>query len=880
MKDTLVGATSDHAYGLLYEMRLMSADTSTVPDRMEIFDPVSSYMGEIEFENDELHYPIGIMDYKYNSIDVSSNLVNGSIYLQDSAYHKSSQPLVVTERKTALISPLFDYFDSEQMALVFKKEFFLSNYRTVDEIKSISLTFNNITRRLSFGETYYFEPAASESQLFYVEIMYSDSTVLRSHFTLHTPEINLKSKDEAKGNSFAECTKDGVITIDGNKLKWCMIPRCGYNGRIFKPYILLTGYRPPMFGQSFRKTWKIYNDNHQSLLNSLRDNNYDIFLVKFNLSAKPYEHGMVESAALLEQFIRYLNTEKGSGSGQENIIQGSSMSSDIARLTLLTMEKKHFEIPDYPHHHTRLNIAYDGNFYGANLPLGYQCQIFSAFKYPSFFSPFSAIQKLTLGVFLFATMNQKAVRELLMYHAQAVDEYIFSSPNEIYSSVTPTHHWRRQGFYNQLAAVNSPNSPYFFPMPLHTRNIAISLGKISGKNSDGDGRFNNAGEYWRNVNLGLWQFKIGTAKYMPAGQTFQIFKRKKFGIPMVKHELNVTQMQEIDNASGSYLDKFGNIISVANWTYFPLLNIFDGKDYFSHKSVITALGINKNLWPANGSLTLNMKDLKLMFNQLGQNYNNLNLQSDHYGYPNLGRPNDHFQVTPFEAIYVDNQINPHIDLEKDDADDLYALNNFILNEVEPWYLGLQNTHVGSQARPDYIYRSYRRAKHRIVVGHLVTPTTDPGDYVVEANGELTLKAGDEIDLQPGVHFKAGSTVHIVPEYEVCSNSAKSGSSGNAGNEKETNAAVPNLASRTEEEPEVERGFAVYPNPASGIVKIEAKQGESMDAVLVFSLRGEKCLESNPNTSSTELNIEELKQGVYLVQIHSGDKIFMYKLIID
>ena len=44
---------------------------------------------------------------------------------------------------------------------------------------------------------------------------------------------------------------------------------------------------------------------------------------------------------------------------------------------------------------------------------------------------------------------------------------------------------------------------------------------------------------------------------------------------------------------------------------------------------------------------------------------------------------------------------------------------------------------------------------------------DKGDYVVEANANLTLKAGDEILLKPGVHFKAGSNVYIVPEYQVC-----------------------------------------------------------------------------------------------------------------
>ncbi len=95
------------------------------------------------------------------------------------------------------------------------------------------------------------------------------------------------------------------------------------------------------------------------------------------------------------------------------------------------------------------------------------------------------------------------------------------------------------------------------------------------------------------------------------------------------------------------------------------------------------------------------------------------------------------------------------------------MNNFILNEVEPWYLGLQNQHLGAQARANYKYISYRRAKYRIVVGKNVTPTTDPGDYVVEANAELTLKAGEEIHLQSGVHFKAGATFHAKMEFPYC-----------------------------------------------------------------------------------------------------------------
>ncbi len=875
MKDTTLGANSDHVYTMLYELKLMSSDTVTVPDRLTVFDAVYSYMGKIEFDDEQYHYPIGIMDYKFNVLDEEASIANGSIYLQDSAYHLASNNLVLTEKNATLIAPLFDNYDSEVMAVVFKKEFFLSNYRSVDDISSIFLRHNLSASYLTFDQTYYFTPDTTENQTFYVEITYTDNTILKTFFTIHTP-FSAQKKNESKSSSFAGCTQEGEIDIDDNKLKWCLVSRCGYNGRIFKPYILITGYRPPIFGQSFEKTWQIYNDEHHSLLNSLRDNNYDVFLVKFNIHVKPYKHGMAESAVLLEKFIIWVNTMKGAYSGQENVIQGNSMGSDIARLTLLTMEKKHFENPAYPHHHTRLNISYDGNFYGANIPLGYQAQIISAFKYPAFFNIFTYLQKATLGVFLYATLNQKTVKELLMYHVNAINEPIFVYPHENHSYVTPTHHWRRQGYYDMLATVDNPNSPYFFPMPLYTRNIAISLGHISENNSQNHLGFNLAGEYWKNINLGLWQFKIGTAKYMPSGQTFQLFKRKKAGLfGGVKHEVHVSQMQEIDNASGSYLDGLGNIISVANWTYFSLINLFDGKDYFSHKSVLTALGINKNLWPSDGSHTLNMQSLGLMYNKFDIANNP---PSNHYGYPNLGRPNDHFQVTPFEAIYIDNEIDPHIKLKDATPWFVDSLNNFILNEVEPWYLGLQNQHLGAQARANYKYIAYRRAKYRIVVGKKVTPTTDPGDYVVEANAELTLKAGEEIHLKPGVHFKAGSSVHLVPEYDAC-NDAKSALTNHSDDENNSKTAV----DLREKEPieKIEKGFDLYPNPASQTLTIAAKNKTAFDGFAIIDLQGKKCLEQYLEISeSLNIDVSMLKKGIYIVAIQSGKEILHYKLIME
>lgn len=865
-------ASADYIYGVIREMKTMSIDTSSVPSLMAVYDPVAAYIGEKEFDEENLIYPVGIVDFNFNYLNVDENILNGSLNKSNEVLSSNNNNILFETKSVQLVAPLFDYFESEQMGLIFKQDNYLSNRLTASDVESIELNFNNQTTVISWDEVYYFTPKEDTVQQFFVRVNYTDHSYIENYFVINTPELSLKNVQ--KTHSFPKCTdlkldnKD-EIEIDGNKLKWCWIPGCGSDGRVFKPYLLLTGYRPPIIGQSFNKTWRIYNNEHGSLLQSLRDNNYDILLVKFNIHAKPYEHGMQESAELLIRFIELLNIAKGgANSGQENIIQGSSMSADIANLALLKMEKHHLEDNNYPHHHSRLFIAYDANFFGANLPLAYQYQIYSHFKYhainPIFGNATYYSIKDLLSTFMFATLQQKTVKELLAYHATADDDNIFNLPY-YQLSTTPSHHWRRQSYYDALNAVD--NGVYIFPMPLATRNISISLGKINGTNNqETELSFNDPGEYWRDINLGLWNFRLRASIY--TSDYTELFWRKKLALTWnsiyVNHRVHVKNMREEDMASGSYLDGSGNLMSVADWTYFTLPNIFDGKDYFTHKSVLTALGINPTLWPANGSMTLDMHSLGLMFNNLDIVNNP---QSNYYGYPNLGRPNDHFQITPFEAIYVDNKINPHIILKDDDAVDLAELNGFILNEVEPWYLGLQNTNLGSKARSNYEYFSYRRAAYQIVVGHLVTPTTDPGDYVVEQNGKLVLKSS-EINLKPGVHFKSGSNVHIVPEYEACSNTKMMSNEGGENPEIKSSSLEKAVDATEKNDP-----IRIFPNPPNDKLTIEGMEGEEIQSVLVYNLEGTLLFQSTEKINTLVLETATFQQGLYLLHVTTQNTIF-------
>lgn len=857
------GALADHMYGLLYEQHLMAFDSSQVLDRMQLFEPVSAEMVESEFEYEELYYPIGIFDYRFEFMDEAANLSAGNIIKVGDRYEMTGNSLDLSVRKATLVGPLFDLFDSERMALVFRKKYFLSNYRDSNDVASIKLTHDGQIHQLNWDQLYYFVPLDSAIQTFEVEVIYNDSSKIKCLFSINTPELGLKINTRG---DFPGCLLQGEERINSlpipMKLQWCLIGRCGFNGRVLKPYVLLTGYRPPLFGQPFKKTWKIYSSNHNALLQSLIDNNYDIFLVKFNIHWTPYSQGMVESAELLEKFLLTLNEFKGL-EGQENIIQGSSMSADIARLTLLRMEKKHFEDQTYPHHHTRLFINYDANFYGANIPLAYQYEIYSHFNFPHLVN--TPLIGNFASVFLYATMQQKTVKELLMYHATATDHNVMGTAQYV-RNLEPKMHSARLSYYASLEAVD--NNVHIFPMPIYTRNIAISLGKISNTNDYLNPFFLGAGLYWRDFTIGFTQIKIGTAKYMTNNENFLLFRRKKLLFPPVKHEMNVTNMLEIDNSSGSYLAGTGNIAEVVDIAFFPIQASANPPKLFSHKPVVTALGINPNLWPSDGSMTLNIQNLGLMYNQLNFNPN---IPSDHFGYPNLGRPDDHFQVTPFEAIYVDKRLNPHIILTDDDPTDLNALNDFIRNEVEPWYLGLQNQTVGAQARPNYIYYSYRRAKHEIIVGNLVTPTTDPGDFVVNPNGKLTLKAGDKIVLKPGTTFKKGSLVYIKPEYEQCNNQ-KSAEAYSWEDNDENDGYLNNSLDE-------QRTFLVFPNPASTQFRIQLLHEVLPESIELRNFFGEIIGVFPTESIRNYFDISHLESGIYFVTCNFPDQKETSKLMI-
>jgi len=71
-------------------------------------------------------------------------------------------------------------------------------------------------------------------------------------------------------------------------------------------------------------------------------------------------------------------------------------------------------------------------------------------------------------------------------------------------------------------------------------------------------------------------------------------------------------------------------------------------------------------------------------------------------------------------------------------------------------------------------------------------------------------------------------------------------------------------------------FSIYPNPVKEILRIQNASNLVIDQIIVTDLKGKRVFEKN--VSTTQIDTQELQQGMYLLQVFSGEKRFQYKFI--
>ncbi|MFA7688301.1 MAG: T9SS type A sorting domain-containing protein, partial [Moheibacter sp.] len=76
--------------------------------------------------------------------------------------------------------------------------------------------------------------------------------------------------------------------------------------------------------------------------------------------------------------------------------------------------------------------------------------------------------------------------------------------------------------------------------------------------------------------------------------------------------------------------------------------------------------------------------------------------------------------------------------------------------------------------------------------------------------------------------------------------------------------------------EPDRDIHLYPNPVDNMLYILGKN--EMTYLAILDIQGRKIAEYFPNSINTSIHTDNLKSGIYLVQIYSERKTHTYKII--
>jgi hypothetical protein len=210
---------------------------------------------------------------------------------------------------------------------------------------------------------------------------------------------------------------------------------------------------------------------------------------------------------------------------------------------------------------------------------------------------------------------------------------------------------------------------------------------------------------------------------------------------------------------------------------------------------------------------------------------------------------------------------------------------FIMDEIQHDDVCLQNQIIGknhTQSDPNFKYKAQHTAYHSISAGNLVSPKTDPGDYVIEKTGDIKIQAGAFIQLKPGFEVQAGGTFHAYIGEENCSRPRTSENfSGNQQNDNQeffTNPESEIAIFQNQEHEIFKIKLAVFPNPSSGLINVSVNENGIGMQYNVFNVSGQIVesglfIERNQRLQST------LPNGVYYVHVSNDQYSTTEKIIV-
>lgn len=877
-------------FNLYQDIAYSYLDSTTLMDTKTLGDFITNEFKMNEYNNstDRLVQPFGFLIHTVSAIDSTNFDID---HFQRSEY--SLIPLV--DQNTLYTKKLL-----KSCALI---EFYPeSGYRTgflkyTPELISASENITNLNLFINVGNGY---------------VQFDDSSPLIEYDRTRDSIIGLLAYNYQINDTiyfdtlqFYLTTKGEDIKRDPNPSYWQYVGEYGNStsikfdiGMIFgcgnttlharRPIIIVPPYRPSVQPFSMQQYYNQFN--FSNLMNELAEKGYDIFFIKL----KPGNESLELAAQALAEYITMLNQNKKEefpDEDWENILMGYSMGGQIARYCLKKMEKEHMD-NGAPHHHTRLYIPFDSPHLGANIPMFTQA-VYKDLRYTNIFA--------MMG---YLSLVDEASRDMGICDIEGSITTIENNGGgdpKIYH-ILPDIAGVRKNFLNDL--YTNLNHQFTAPVgdmrrsfPVFTRNIAISTGANDQDYNDLYSLYPGKLLFHQSAigyGYGTLYYKLRRVYASERVDDHTVFRNKEqiltFLVPITvkNRDYRVIYGEEFDLAQGGYKDEFYDklaggfaatgVVSILRTSAFG----FGQKEYNGHMGflpMVSALAINKSIWGYGGNFHYNLKDQGLMYKSLSDIPL---IKSETYGYPNLGHPSDHFNITPFEAIYCDPQTYEHIKMDASITDNggyspVYLINtkDFILNEVEADDVYLQNKVIGNnhvQWDPNYTYNAWYKAKNKLTIGKLVTPKTDPGDYVIKASGDITVYAGQEISIKPGFHTQHGSDFHAFIQADCDPNSFSGGSQKNM--QQSTTTSEQNNAAK--EVRSVPLEISIFPNPSHGLLTVLFPQ-KTIGSYRLVAIQGQVIQTGQVDPDNTEIQFQ-LEKGIYFMQYTTDEKNVITKQI--
>jgi hypothetical protein len=150
------------------------------------------------------------------------------------------------------------------------------------------------------------------------------------------------------------------------------------------------------------------------------------------------------------------------------------------------------------------------------------------------------------------------------------------------------------------------------------------------------------------------------------------------------------------------------------------------------------------------------------------------------------------------------------------------------------------------------------------------------------NVEVDLRAGQEINLKPGVHFQSGSTVHLKIEFEDCTRNTNEMNSPNSGSGKQNGMRLidhPDESNQEESESR-ENTVRLYPNPSQdGTFVLQSGEEALISGLRIFTTFGILIADIEENKMQVFRFEKPLPTGTYIIQVMVGNDLEIHKLVV-